>query len=905
MRPHMATMSEADFRELRLATVFLDGRLKEQATVEWALHLKPSDRAKRFAVSTVLDTAAGRKLTEPWRSAWRLIEESWACELDTSTASHLRFEAASRIKSGERSGALILQITNLVRPAVQVKAFSQSDFSLRKPRKTPRHAKDILHASLTSGEVFDPRELGLSSIEDAQFLEELAHDLYAVVTKGLDIGRRLGWRYDAPLWLLGELNRVYFVPENLRGEDQHEPDEFHTGIAPSVKLFYAVLMQLRSVSVDAAHRLTRQLREAGTPVHTRVWAAMARHHDVASSGDMGEFLTRIGDRYFWNVHSYPEIAELRSVRFGSLTPADQASILERVRNGPPASLWRGIDRDRVAKAQQFWLLRELRRIEIAGATLPIEYQTLLRNARDDNDLRQVARLDDGFPGISKAQAVPPNPDDRYELLSGEGRLRALEDALAAPRRSWDDDPASRASDWIRKPQSAPKLIQDLEHSPQSGGSYARVWEALGWAHSSLVERQSSKRDDDRRQSDEAERVLRLLTALPTETICQAIDGIAHWLDSWSRLISGDKAFSAVWLRIWPLAVKATNQEFENEAKKPARELRQEQETDILNSPVGKLISAFLAACPKIRKDVRPFEDHRLRAMRDAISQANGRSAVIGRHRLLESLVWFMRADRKWTYEHLIQPLLTQSPDTPALWRAVARAAHYRDTVSVLGSAMIHRASDPSLSRDTRKALVFGVVVETLHALFEKRKPEVDVEGMQQMLRSLEDEVRAFAADIVPRFVRDMSTTKDEQRSTGRTRDELFRKAAKEFLASVWPQERSLTTPGIARALSDLPAESGDAFADAVASIERFLVPFDSWSLLDYGLWGDEDGVPKLHRINNKKKAEALLRLLDLTIGTSESARVPGDLASALDQIAKITPRLRDDQAFRRLSTLTR
>ena len=69
---------------------------------------------------------------------------------------------------------------------------------------------------------------------------------------------------------------------------------------------------------------------------------------------------------------------------------------------------------------------------------------------------------------------------------------------------------------------------------------------------------------------------------------------------------------------------------------------------------------------------------------------------------------------------------------------------------------------------------------------------------------------------------------------------IFRAAAKPFLQHVWPKERSLATPGIAKAFADLPATSGSAFAEAVDAIERFLVPFDCWSPLDYRLYGDEN-----------------------------------------------------------------
>jgi len=104
----------------------------------------------------------------------------------------------------------------------------------------------------------------------------------------------------------------------------------------------------------------------------------------------------------------------------------------------------------------------------------------------------------------------------------------------------------------------------------------------------------------------------------------------------------------------------------------------------------------------------------------------------------------------------------------------------------------------------------------------------------------------------------------------------------------------------------LPAASKDAFADAVGVIERFLVPFDCWSLMDYGLHGeDEAGEAKLSMIDTPAKARAMLTLLDRTVGSNEAAVVPHGLGGALERIGRVSPELEETQAFRRLATAAR
>ena len=68
--------------------------------------------------------------------------------------------------------------------------------------------------------------------------------------------------------------------------------------------------------------------------------------------------------------------------------------------------------------------------------------------------------------------------------------------------------------------------------------------------------------------------------------------------------------------------------------------------------------------------------------------------------------------------------------------------------------MAVRATDERLGRDSRRSLAFSIVVEALHALHSGRDPAVPFSTVQQMLRSLDDEVRAHAANAVQRYVRD-------------------------------------------------------------------------------------------------------------------------------------------------------
>ena len=291
-------------------------------------------------------------------------------------------------------------------------------------------------------------------------------------------------------------------------------------------------------------------------------------------------------------------------------------------------------------------------------------------------------------------------------------------------------------------------------------------------------------------------------------------------------------------------------------------------------------------------------------MRGTLIAAVGRSGLLVRYRFIEYLPYLLHTDRDRAQEYLIAPLLKDDGAALALWRAVARRTHFTKVLESIGAAMAKRANDRRLGRETRRRLVFCLVIESLHALSEGREPAVPNQRIQQMLRTLDDEVRASVANAIQVFVRDLSS-KPPPDQVSSTRDGLFQTAAAPFLREVWPQARSLATPGVSGALADLPATSGEAFAEAVNTIARFLVPFECWPMVGYGLYGDEGEAKKLAIINDEAKARALLKLLDLTVGTSEGAVIPHDLTDALDQIRSVTPALADSPIFRRLSAAAR
>lgn len=917
MIPAWAYLDEQDRATFRATVAFLNKRLADSATVDWALRLKPSQRIERLAIEDLLNHPGGHVLAEPWATAWQLIEESWSTPVIEEGPSTAIYGIQKRLRTGDHSGAIISNIIGLVAPRLKVEPIDSWRWQFIKKPRRPTAFEHLLSAKLTSGNLVDLTLLDLPGLTDMAFLKALGNTLESAINHGLEIARRLGWDGQRRLWQLGGLGRVYYVTAAPRAGGRKDPDAFHHGIAPSVKLLYAVVARIAELNGADALPFVQRWRLTQSPIHVRLWAAAARSPQLAAPEQVAAFLAGLDNHHFWDLHEFPEIAELRALRFGDLDIQAQTAVAKRVRKGPPRGHWpRNADAVKIKNAQLYWTVRELKRIEVAGGILPPEERALV-NANIDQftDLAPM-NVDEGFPETSEAFAVPPRPDAKYETLSGAARLRALETALSTSRGGWDDDPAERANDWLRQPEKSLLVLSDLEATGNGGDEFPWLWNRFGWAHSPRGPDASSVPERDLQA--EADRVLALLNQLSEGTLSAAIEGISAWLDAWEKQVVASAQSLPVWLRIWPIAVDATNTEPEKSddldlsvMARSADDDREPMDIDTLNTPAGKLVGVFLAACPPLNNVPHPFEvGTNARRMRDVVISASGRSGLIARHRLIEGLAYFLQADQNWAEQNLIRPLHDDSPEALALWRAVARglARPPRNIVEILGligNRMAQKAIDPQLARATRRSLVFRLVVESLDAFLKNREPAVPNPRIQQMLRTIDDEVRASAANAIQQFVRELSGKEANDTEALPSAADLFRSAAAPFLQKVWPQERSLATPGVSGAFADLPATSGEAFAEAVDTIERFLVPFECWSMLDYGLYGEDGGEKKLAIINNEAIAKALLRLLDLTVGSSEGAVIPHDLTEALDQIRSVAPELANNAVYRRLSTAAR
>jgi hypothetical protein len=894
-------------QQLRATTIaFLRDRLNDRSSIEWALELDSQHAEERKAVRDLL-TLPDVKVKEPFRSAWFWLLESWSARPQTDHDSQFRIQ--HRIRQSGIDGDALRQVVDLVRPWPRLKKLeSWRLYGGPAPPKVPRKLGDLVSISMSGGDLITLRDVGLQDLVDTALGDELANRLEAALLDGLYSARRLGWIDGGVDRTNYDVRRVYRVPSIGTGDDEEpDPDSYRHGFAPVIKLLYEVVDLLGRSNAKSARTHIAGWKKSEWPLLRRLWAGLARGRELVSADELADFFASLTDEQFWKPIEYPEFAELRARRFDDMNEAERLVLETRIRALPPGSLW-----TRKPAAKDLLRYRhvraaiELKRILAAGGHISDASRSWLADVAAKYEVPNVDAVDFDLEPAALARWMPEGTE-AFDATDLRSALSKLETAFG--KTEWDDN-ANAAQSYVRAHLS--DLLELFSESPELATKSPGVWRQILQLQRPAefnASQDSTEAEEARNRAAESKRravkILELLSSLPDHALPALVDRLSGWMAEWAETLKTDPAFAALWLRAWPAAVETTNMRAPPEEDEIG-ELLGERESDrgerlataALNTPAGVMMTAFLRMCPNLKDVPHPFVGDPLRRMREAAAGVSGPARLQVLHRFLSSLEYMRRADEEWTDRNLLDPLNKADAADIEIWDAVSRNPVLRyDTMRRIGKRMADVAHSDALPPDTRARLGERVVYRVLLDKNDGKEPSVADEIVQQMLRLGTDRLRTVSGRIIGVFV------ESEDRKS--SREERFRNVVKPFLESVWPKERTLASRSLSNALAELPAKSGAAFAEAVDVIERFLTPFDCWSLHNYGLYGRDPDGKKLREVNDTKEAAALLKLLDITIGSEERAIHPLDLDRALVAIREADPKLVRDTRYARLSALVR
>jgi hypothetical protein len=880
--PRRATGSTLE-REIEWASAaFLESRLRERATFDWAAKLDGGRLAERNAIRELLYYRTP-DLEEPFRSAWFWVCEAWD---EPALREEAREEMGDAIRRGVDPLAFVATIADLVRPRLTVEPVHE--------HRRGRGAKavlDLIAPKLDAHRLVSLADLGLGEVENLAFLNHLAARLDCDLANGLVRADRIG---GAAPQLANWIERVY--PKLLQDGDgdANDPDEFREGFGPVVRLLFEASDRLRALDVEAARRLAQGWRQREHAIFQRLWAAAARDPRVATAAEVAAFLRGLDDRQFWSLSDYPEIAELRGLRFAELEAADRAAIEARIRRLPPTRyFFRTRTPEERAIARNSWSRRELNRMAIGGGEFGRETQDWIAAFDAANEARApltsvTSDIDSAYDISWATETSEVSTDEVGDLLP---RLeRDLGGADDRDRRSARQTVRARSDDILAAIMAAPD------------GAYPRVLGVLAGVES---DRGRGPQPEDGGVVDaKAQALLAAASSTPAARLADGVRNFADWLDVWAKRLRGDPRLWKLWVSLWPAAVALTNSTpvvVDNlpDFLDPRRDKEGRLVSEALNSPVGHMISALFNALPSLNDVPHPFEDPDLLAVRDAAFTATGDARLQVLHRFLGALEYMRRADELWATEHLLQPLQHTERQDIEIWDAIARRAPSPESFLAVGQNMAAVARGDLLPAKTRSGLASTVTYRTLEELQSGAEPTVAAGDVQQMLRLGGDQVRIGAARSLHGFLEAKEKRPEDQ----------FTSAVVPFLQTIWPGDHTLRSSGVSSVLATVPAAAGGQFVAAVRAVAHLIIPFDAWSLTVFSYFEKStrsDGVLNRHpRPMGPEEAAAWLELLDLSIGRGDGAVYPRDLATALDSIATASRPLSRDPRYQRLVSLVR
>jgi hypothetical protein len=538
------------------------------------------------------------------------------------------------------------------------------------------------------------------------------------------------------------------------------------------------------------------------------------------------------------------------------------------------------ERQRYAKRRT---AEELLRITNAGGTLSDGATKWLNEAQAELRINGDISVTEGFEhGVTvRSVAVPSGAE-----LDGLSREALLERIASSPVDGDElTDRAASAANYLGgHPETALILLDD---AVGRANVTRLIWRALAYNFrpEKHLEDKDAVQTVSSRIQPKAEELLTRIAKLDNEELADLAEPLSYWLDAWRYHLAKSPQYLPAWYALWPHAVAHVNAEPVGDDALRDR---------AFSSAVGRLISALLHAMPKRSEARTAFQHPPFAEIMGALAQTGGEA---GRH-LRVSFVRYLRflydTAPAWTRSVLIDHL-RRGKDIE-LWTGLTDVPQ-SPIVRVIGRSFVNVIVNGKLvDADRRRLTQIAILTHLYQHLPKPWTTALSPDLTRQMLRMGDDVVRAAAASAWKDFL-----ANDKLPFKPAERFKLFKAT---FIA-LWPQDRTLNSPIATEQLVRLPAASRTHFAEVAAIILPFIVPFDCWSLHNYGVIVSGDGTRSIHFVESPADAESFLEVLHRTVGETDNARVPNSLERALDHIADRSPPLASDSRFKRLLTLSR
>lgn len=578
----------------------------------------------------------------------------------------------------------------------------------------------------------------------------------------------------------------------------------------------------------------------------------------------------------WGIHTQRETLRFLRKRGKDIPKEDLVILIEEILKGPrnlyrqdtPEDTWKGL-RDRAIRLR-------LDKLTESGAALPDMYQEACN--------RIPPLQSDSYPwptlGNHPEEFVSPqyavitgDPFDRNEAgpvdFASVSDDQFIEWAKTQTGGYWD---CSR--DWWQFVEedivSSVKLLQ--------GASDKEIWPIPPWYKILEVLREREEKQDKQETVDDAlnRKVAGLIIAMPAEKLAKLDFPASKWLEK-VRTKLGEKPRRALWGTIWDASLMG---------EPPEGKLDFSNAINHAGGILGEILWKELTdRISKVSAGENPGFPEPLRPDFERIAKDDHPSGKLARVNLSQWFIWFYRIDPGWAERAFFRRMDIENEKAfdPYLWEGYLwNPRCTADLLAAFKPLFFKILRNIDRLRESVRDTVCDHVVALFIYLAVPPGRGIDTKEAEEVLWNIGIEGLAKAA----RTLRNMLDGAGEKSGA------LWRDTIGPWFKEAWPMRLSDRSPEISANLAWMAMESGDAFPQAVDTIEGILKP-EEYSASLYRLTKKENLI--------KRYPDAVLTLVAGLVGENSGV---WNLREVLECIAEAKPELKEDDRFQRLDART-
>ena len=676
-------------------------------------------------------------------------------------------------------------------------------------------------------------------------LSNLAQELSVLLERALEMWEWIG-RADQ------EYDSSYLDQSSIAPHHQNSRFSPWTALIELVRDSWDVIA---SRDLERARVIAKSWGSSRYPVFRRLrMYAVTQRTDILPFDEGLKLLLEEDGWWLWSSCTQREKYRLLNVLWPKLDEKCSDLLIEAVLRGPPRKMFRSDITEeawRFVRESDIW--RHLAKFKASGRDLPPNAAQALKdlgNAHPNLALSDDDR--DEFPGwVGPAEWVPP------EFAEASGELLPLSRRDITQKVS-DGEEQDLRKEWSELAERRPlraltALVQLARQDVWQGYTWKALIEALGTIP---------------RKSQFWKVFASALLQAPPELMAEVLRPLAFWVRESSKSLPAEREelLWRLWDRLWEVAPSGTRHIADGDVLDRA-----------INSAAGDLatvlVDQLLEKKLKSKSGLPPDFAKRITRITAGRSEAH----ALGRVILASRLYYLHAVDPGWTNQNLLPHFdWGNSPEAAAVWDGYLWSSKIYPGLFAKLKISLFEALKHRPEFHDRVANIGGFFVVICI-----RAPQwLTVSEMRDGLRALDAKGRQSGAAQIHQMLE-----RAESKAPALWRDRI-----EGFIQDAWPKDKETIEAGSAYHLALASVGSGEAFPEAVSTVESLLCPIDSASYIAVRLFeaGHAERFP-----------EASLRLLAAIYSEAEVHLNP-EFRSVLEKILSAFPQATDDPEYRRL-----